>query len=84
MDLGLPLFEILSISANDVLCLKTILGFLLSERTSGVSPVIVYHKRYTSGQFACFGKRQKILTALLPGTADNAAGRTPTVENGKL
>ena len=40
MDLGLPLFEILSISANDVLCLKTILGFLLSERTSRVSPVI--------------------------------------------
>ena len=24
----------------DVLCLKSILGFLLSERTSGVSPVI--------------------------------------------
>ena len=26
----------------DVLCLKSILGFLLSERTSGVSPVIFY------------------------------------------
>ena len=27
----------------DVLCLKSILGFLLSERTSGVSPVIFYN-----------------------------------------
>ena len=32
----------------DVLCLKSILGFLLSEHTSGVSPVIFLYKKEAS------------------------------------
>ena len=38
----------------DVLCLKSILGFLLSERTSGVSPVIFSFVHITNEQmFHC-------------------------------
>ena len=49
----------------DVLCLKSILGFLLSERTSGVSPVIFYFQNTETNS---------VLTPILSSDSLRASG----------
>ena len=64
-------YDVLSMMFYDVLCVKSIFGFLLSERTSGVSPVIFSLNWPTSGGEFCKVVQKQIY--LVQGVAANGA-----------